>query len=175
MIIGMEIGLLIAGLYALVTGKLTVTRNRVVYGAAARCLGLVALLPFPLMFGIGFIMGAQMAARGEDPSALANNGALIALEAGTVIVCAVVFIGLGLMLAGPPPSQFRSQNLDDELFRLAHPDRFGGGPPSASAYQQGATRLQTMALFEDRAPGPGTWWPGRRRPAAPSCAPVASS
>ena len=47
MILGMEIGLAIFGLIALVKGKMTVSKNKVVVGAAARLLGLLALTPLP--------------------------------------------------------------------------------------------------------------------------------
>jgi hypothetical protein len=154
MILGMEIALLCAGLYALATGRFTVTRNRVVHGAPARFLGFLALLPFPLCIGYGFLRGADMAARGQDPSQLASDWNMIAVEAGVVILSAIVVFGLGAVLAEPVQSRSRSHDLsDDERFRRAHPERFGG-PVIDTAYQQGATKLRTAALFEQRAARP---------------------
>jgi hypothetical protein len=164
MILGMEIALLCAGLYALVTGRFTVTRNRVVHGAPARLLGLLALLPFPLCFAYGVQRAADMAAHGQDPAQLSSDWNMIALEAGVVIVCAFVVFGLGALMAETPQSRSRPQYSDDEFFRRAYPERFGGDPASATAYQQGTTKLQTAALFAQRAaPAPDVARPPERK------------
>ena len=43
-------------------GKLPLTQQRFVSGVSARLLGLVALTPFPIAFGVAFVFGFQAGA-----------------------------------------------------------------------------------------------------------------
>ena len=52
MLIVVEIGMLIFGIYALVTGKMPLNGKNIVRGAAARWLGALALVPLPLAFAV---------------------------------------------------------------------------------------------------------------------------
>ena len=57
MIWGLQIALLLSGIFSIVTGRFSVGRGRRVVGAEARLLGLVCLLPIPSIFGVGFVLG----------------------------------------------------------------------------------------------------------------------
>ena len=60
MILGAEVGLLIYGIYVLITGKYSLGRKRFVYGTSARILGALCVLPLPLVMIIGFFLGILM-------------------------------------------------------------------------------------------------------------------
>jgi hypothetical protein len=100
MILGLEIGLLITGIYALATGKLTLSKNRVVHGPAARALGFVALLPLPLAFLIGFFLGVNAATRGQTLEEV--KPLLIGVEIAVVLLCGGIVLGVGLAVARDP-------------------------------------------------------------------------
>ena len=55
MILGIEIALIVVGILALARGRMTLSKTKVVVGAPARLLGLLALTPLPLAFMIGFV------------------------------------------------------------------------------------------------------------------------
>ena len=57
MILGAEIGLLLYGIYSLITGKYSVGKGRVLVGGKARILGFLCVLPLPIAFGAGIILG----------------------------------------------------------------------------------------------------------------------
>jgi hypothetical protein len=65
MILGAEIGMLIVGIMALVQGRLPLTKTREVRGLPARLLAIVALLPLPLSFVGGLLLGIATVAQGE--------------------------------------------------------------------------------------------------------------
>ncbi len=99
MILGMEIALLVLGILALATGKLTLTRTRVVRGWPARLLGLLAILPLPLCFLVGFILGFITVARGQPFDVQAQRLTLSLIEAGITLLCLVALYGIGWFLA----------------------------------------------------------------------------
>jgi|APSaa5957512576_1039674.scaffolds.fasta_scaffold105489_2 hypothetical protein len=57
MILGAEIGLLVFGIYSMVTGKYSLGKGRTVEGSKARILGGICLLPFPLALAVGIVLG----------------------------------------------------------------------------------------------------------------------
>jgi WD40 repeat protein len=101
MVLGLEIGLIVAGLIVLVTGKFKLGKNRVARGAAARFAGAVLLLPLPLAFGIGFIVGLERAGEGQPLDSADFKLTLSLMELGVCIVCALVGFGIALALAVP--------------------------------------------------------------------------
>jgi hypothetical protein len=145
MILGMEIALLVMGLHALVTGRMVLGRNRVVYGAAARVLGLIALLPIPLAFCAGVGMGVVMVSRGEDITDESLRWVFVGVEAAIVVFCLILLYSIGLAVAGPPAPLLTSEQLQIEAFKRAHPERFSGKPVPGDAVQ-GGVPLQTIAL-----------------------------
>ena len=57
MILGAEIGLLIYGIYSLATGKYSLSKGKVLTGGKARLLGVLCMLPLPLAFITGVLLG----------------------------------------------------------------------------------------------------------------------
>jgi hypothetical protein len=63
--------MLVTGLYALITGKVKLTRGLQLQGWQARVAGLFLMLPLPLAFGTGILVGFFMAS-GALPSSVQN-------------------------------------------------------------------------------------------------------
>jgi hypothetical protein len=103
MLIGLEIGLLIGGLIALVTGKFKLGKDRVAVGVAAWVAGLVLMLPLPMGFAIGFAIGLQRTLQGQRFDAAQRQGTLALVEWGLVGVCAL--LGFAIALAARPTRQ----------------------------------------------------------------------
>ena len=103
MIIGLYVGLFIAGLIALIKGKLTLGKNRVATKAAARVAGAVFLLPVPLAFGILMIVAFVRVSEGKavDNDDWKLTSSLI--ELGVCVFCALA--GFGIALAGSAPPE----------------------------------------------------------------------
>ena len=102
MILGAEIGLLVMGIIALVKGKLTLSKTRVVHGTAARLLALIALLPLPLSFAAGLVYGVVVTARGGDVAADSARLTMIGAEVAILVGCIVALYAIGWTLAKPP-------------------------------------------------------------------------
>jgi hypothetical protein len=120
MIIGAEIGLIVFGLIALIRGKMTFTRNRVLEGPLARVLGAVALLPIPVSFVIAFALAALFIAQGKPVDGPDFKWKAIAIEASTVVFFLVLIYAIGLPNAGPPdskrrkPRKLKKRSIEDE-------------------------------------------------------------
>jgi Protein of unknown function (DUF1566) len=112
MILGLEIGMLIAGLIGLFSGKLSLSKKLVVKGAAARVAGLVLLLPLPLAFGMGFYIGMEEASKGRRFDAKEWQGTLTLIEGGLVLGCGVVSILIALVASSSPESE-RRRDMDE--------------------------------------------------------------
>jgi len=111
MIIGLEIGLLIFGFVALIRGKFTITKNKVVEGMPARLLGALAILPLPLLVGLGILLGL---AKGEQ-FFVKNKLQLTIAEAAIVVVFAIIIFGVGAAIGKPPRKQRRCRDeIDDD-------------------------------------------------------------
>ncbi len=98
MICGMEIGMFIAGVMALIKGRMTISKTRAVEGVPARLLGLIAMTPLPIVLLVGVVIGVI---QGDNAQALLanNNLAMILTEAGIVIGIAVLVFGVGFALS----------------------------------------------------------------------------
>src|SRR5262249_39010783 len=100
MILGLEIGMLIAGLMALITGKVTLSKSRVIVGAPARVAGGFLLLPVPLAFAIGLTIGYVQATRGRQQWMDQIQGSLPFIELG--IALALGAVAILICLIAPP-------------------------------------------------------------------------
>ena len=101
MILGAEIGLLIMGIYALATGKLTLTKRRVVRGTRARLLAIIALLPIPITVLLGMILGIIFIGQGRSVSGSEFRWMATGIEAGVVVLCVIALYAIGWRLAEP--------------------------------------------------------------------------
>jgi hypothetical protein len=151
MLLGLEIGLICGGLYALVTGKFPLTRNQEVSGAGARLLGLIAIMPLGLVFCVAFVVGfdAGLHRRSIDPSlkATINTLEVVAVVCGVILVC-----GLATLMTWSPrrPAPYAGAPVDTVSSCL--PSRSGNEAPVASF--QGAVPLRTMAYVQFQRPRP---------------------
>jgi uncharacterized protein (TIGR03000 family) len=153
MILGMEIALFCLGLYALVTGKMTLGKNRVVHGAAARMLGVIALLPVPLAVFVGLVICVVMGPGALSPANPSNRWLAFAVEGGAIVFCVVVIYGVGGLAVGAANAGARSQENEQEAFRRCFPERFGGEPLTGGA-ALGTTQVPAMSLLNCPAPRP---------------------
>lgn len=120
MILGMEIGLAIFGILALVRGKMTLSKNKVVVGAPARLLGLLALTPLPAALLFVVLYAASRGGQVNDDDKWTITG----IEAGTVILVAILVFGIGAAIGITPREAERrerrasgryDEDEDDEL------------------------------------------------------------
>jgi hypothetical protein len=95
MILAAEIALLLMGLYALVVGKLYLSRQKVVYGAAARILALLCFAPMPLAFAATFLL-----VRNQSSDLIRWHVTVV--EAGSLVFCTALMYIIGWPIAGPP-------------------------------------------------------------------------
>jgi hypothetical protein len=105
MILGLEIGMLIAGIIALVKGSLRLSGKHVVEGISARLMGLILLLPLPLAFAVGFLIGFGEGLQGKPVQAQELQGTLTGVEVIIVVVCLMGALGIGFASAQTPADQ----------------------------------------------------------------------
>src|SRR5262245_17492016 len=110
MILGIEIGLAVLGILLLSLGKFRLSPTRVVRGWPARLLGVVALLPFPVAFVLGFVTVILMG-RPIKPDEQLWFGLLI--DGGCVVGCVLALFGLGWLLS-EPVTRAEEDDEDDE-------------------------------------------------------------
>lgn len=118
MILGLEIGLFVFGLMAVINGRMKFGENKVVEGLGARLLGLLAMAPLPLAFTVGFVYGFMKAANDPnfdaDQFAQDNALALAGVEAAIVIGLGLLVLVIGLSIGVPPERPRRRRDRDDD-------------------------------------------------------------
>jgi len=104
MILGMEIGLLIAGIIALATGKMKLSKTKAAVGAPARIAGIIAILPLPLSFMVGVAIGAASVAQGRSVDDI--KWTATAIEIAILLACLTASLIIAYAKAQPiePPS-----------------------------------------------------------------------
>lgn len=121
MILGMEIGLLIYGIIALVRGKFAFSKTKVAVGGPAYAAGIVAVLPLPLAFGLVLVYVMAMGVRGRplvDEAQIRTPATII--EVGTTLVCFAVAMTIAGIYGRPPEEasrkkkRYREYDDDDE-------------------------------------------------------------
>jgi hypothetical protein len=108
MILGLEIGMLVLGILALVKGKLTLSKSLVVEGVAARIAGFIFLLPIPLAFVVGFAIGFNQGLRGKAYDASQFQWTMIGVELACVAGCFVLGVVIALAVGGSSTGKRRS-------------------------------------------------------------------
>jgi hypothetical protein len=146
MILGAEIAMLVLSLYALATGKLKLSKHRVVRGTPARLLGVVGLMQLPLAFCGGVAVGVVMSSCGQDPTDPSVKWILTIIEAGTLVFCLLVIYAVGGLVAQPPAPPDCPPGLEKDAIRSGLPARPGETQVPAVAVQ-GTVPLQTAAFF----------------------------
>jgi hypothetical protein len=102
MILVLEIVMLIAGIAALVKGEIKWSKSRVTTGMVARIVGIIMLLPLPLAFTAGFVLGAVQAATRHPANVASVRVTAIVIEVVIVLVCFLLALTVGLVSAHPP-------------------------------------------------------------------------
>jgi hypothetical protein len=132
MILGLEIGLLIFGLIALIRGKMTLTKTKVVEGVPARLLGLLALTPLPIaiLVGIGFVLVVAPANPEKAAKIADDNKLTLALvEAGIVIFITVLVFGIGAAIGKNPEEARRKKKRRRDEEEDYEDDEYEGARP----------------------------------------------
>jgi hypothetical protein len=103
MILGLEIGMIIYGLIALMTGKFIVTKVRVVTGKLARQLGFILLMPIPIAYTAHGLVHYRFV-RDRRPVGADSTfvWTMIAVEAGIVICCFATAYAIGWFATSYP-------------------------------------------------------------------------
>src|ERR1700744_6096997 len=97
MILGIEVGLILYGLYALVTGKFSLGKDRVLRGTPARLLILIGFLPIPFAFAI--CVGGSSANGAAGRQAVARLQWIFGgIELVVVVGCCVLLFAVGNVL-----------------------------------------------------------------------------
>lgn len=105
LLIGLGIGLIVAGIIGLVKGRLNISKKKAVQGGAARILGVALLTPLPL----GFLAATVYTITQVDPNrpdqaqqwAQNNNTTITLIWAGVEIGLAVLIIIIAALIATP--------------------------------------------------------------------------
>lgn len=126
MILGLEIGMLIAGILALTRGRMELTPSIVAEGVAARLLGILAMTPLPAaIIVLGAYTVANCAGKSEpeiDAWVKKEKTNMIIIEAGVVLGIALLVVG-GIAVFGDDP-----KSRPDQLSELDPDERYS--PPS---------------------------------------------
>ncbi len=93
-----EIGMFIFGLLALIRGRFALTLRRAAFGANARVIGVVLMLPLPLVFGFSSYVVIESA--GQEPAAQ-NLERLARLETRLTLICLLTALGIATLTAKP--------------------------------------------------------------------------
>ncbi len=107
MILGVEIALLLYGLYALFTAKYAIGKGRTVTGGKARILGGLCVLPLPLAFFVGLIVGVFAITLGDG-----TFNPWVASGIEIVILLTVIVV---VMLLGNKFYKEQQENIDQEI------------------------------------------------------------
>ncbi len=119
MCIGLELGLVVFGIFALVKGRFSVSRSKVVAGTAARVMGVLALLPIPLAIVVHTLYAAASIRSGTEMDRAAAQDVDGAITIGVVVLLLVVGIALGKPKQPPQLPQ---------AFPVEDPPQFPGQP-----------------------------------------------
>jgi hypothetical protein len=115
----LQIVMFVFGIVTLIRGQIKVAPSMVVRGPMARLIGLVLLIPLPLAFAIGLVIGVGLAAQGKGVKDM--PGWIVAVEPSIVVVCFILVLILGFV-SREPAKKKRDLGFDDDA------DEFLGPP-----------------------------------------------
>jgi hypothetical protein len=107
-----EICSLIFGIIAVVTGKFTLSRNRVVRGTPARVVGILLMMPLPAALVAGVVVGALLVAQGKVVERGNVPIGFGILEAAIFVLFFVSALVVAAVNGGPP--QPKRQHFEEE-------------------------------------------------------------
>jgi hypothetical protein len=96
-----EILMLIFGIITLSRGRFLSTRVKEVRGWPARIIGALLVIPFPLSFLLGMVLGGVFLAMGKDIEGQEFKSMAQILELGIVALCFIAAIGVAMFYAEP--------------------------------------------------------------------------
>jgi hypothetical protein len=140
----LEIGMLIMGILALVRGKISLTRNRVVTGTPARVIGVVLVLPLPLALVSGFVLGIVLVALsgGAPPKQADLVKYALPLEVGIVLLCGLAAVIIGATQARPAKEVLKEElGLPLEGIDPNYREQFAPQPPPEEGIERKDDRL----------------------------------
>jgi WD40 repeat protein len=155
MIFGLEIALVIWGLMALFSGKITLSKQRVVEGPAARIAGVVFMLPWPVSYVLGYGLRVSQLSQGRPLVLKEWMPTLIVMELIVIAVC----VGLGFLIAqtGVAPTSAQPKfppDEDDSPARKPAPRLSEPAPYSEPIPEAPPRSIQPNEHREPRPPDP---------------------
>lgn len=105
------LGMLVCGIIILIKGTVAVSSKKELRRPGSIIVGLIMVLPFPVSFGIGFLMGWDAAQNGKNLDDLQQDALLLDLA---VVFGGALLAGLmALILAQPKRAKRRRDDQDD--------------------------------------------------------------
>jgi hypothetical protein len=111
MLLILEIGMLIAGIIALITGKLTLTKKKVVLGTPARVVGLIWFIPLPVALLISLML--RPAKTQEEQNRLVTT--ILVIEIALILSCFILGLVIGLLNAKNPKKPKKRRRVDEDI------------------------------------------------------------
>jgi hypothetical protein len=108
MILGAEIGMLMLGIYAIVTGRVPLTKTKVLTGPLARPLGSLLLAPIPVAYLAHGFLHAHFVTNRKPVGGSQFLWTMIGVEGAIVIVCLAIFYIVAWANATDPTADQRS-------------------------------------------------------------------
>jgi hypothetical protein len=115
-----DIILLILGIVVLVKGQVLLTRTKEVRGTPARIIGVILLLPLPLSFFAGLLLGALLVSQGKPVNESEIQGIVPFLGPAIIALCLFAAIAIAIAYAQP----VRKQGVDADIEAVDVPERY---------------------------------------------------
>ena len=115
-----DVILLILGIIVLIKGQVMLTRTKEVRGTPARVIGVLLILPLPLGFLAGLLLGAFYVAQGKPVTKSEIQGVGTILGVAIIVLCVLTAIVVASAYAQP----IRKRRVEDEIELANPPDRY---------------------------------------------------
>jgi hypothetical protein len=115
-----DIAMLVFGIITLVRGRFLLTRAKEVRGWPARLIGVVLLLPFPLAFLAGIVLGAIFVVQGQDVQGKDLELVTRGVGRAIVVLCFLTAIGIAVAYAQP----VRKHRADEDIEEVDVPEHY---------------------------------------------------
>jgi hypothetical protein len=114
MLLLLELGLTIFGIVALIRGKMTLTKKRVVEGTPARLLGILALIPLPLTIIFVLLFGVNKFLQGGTEIDQKEGVLLMGMELFLFLGGFVLVYSIGFAVATDPSKRKKRKRRADD-------------------------------------------------------------